>query len=127
MTDVVDEPVTAGRPPAGQVMVNLQPLRTSVGRPPYVCDSSIMAGCHVRSLPGGDTLRTYREDDDTEFGVGSQRVVAEVLSPSRKLRVVVFSRNGSSWAPGEFRDHTVLDTDQLTEIATQPWWNLSVL
>jgi hypothetical protein len=116
-----------GTGPAGQVMVNLQSLRGSVGAGPYVCEPAIMAHCAVRPLPGGDTLRTYREDDDTEFGDGSQRVVAEVLSPSRKLRVVVFSRNGNAWAPGEFREHSVLDTEQLTEIATQPWWSLSVL
>lgn len=113
---------TTGSGPAGQVMVNLQPL-AAVGRPPYRCGESYMQDCAVRRLPNGDTLRTYHDDDDTEFGTGSRRFVAEVLSPERHLRVVVNALNTNPWAEGEYRDRPLLSTDQLTEIATQGWWS----
>jgi hypothetical protein len=122
-------PVTGGGP-AGQVMINLQPLNGSVGKPPYTCDQGYMTAmtdCKVRTLTNGDTLRTYLDDGDTEFGADSQRTVAEVLSPERRLRVVVFALNTNPWADASYRDRTVLDTDQLTEIATQPWWSRAEL
>lgn len=116
-----------GAGPAGQVMVNLQPLNNTVGKPPYTCDQDYLTGCKVRTLTNGDTLRTYRDDGDTEFGADSQRTVAEVLSPERRLRVVVFAMNTNPWADGSYRDRTVLDIDQLTEIATRPWWSRTEL
>jgi hypothetical protein len=115
----------AGAGPPGQVMVNVQPVGT-VGRPPYSCGSWYMEGCTVRQLPNGDTLRTYHQDDDTEFGVGSRRMVAEVLSPERRLRVIVNSLNSNPWADG-YRERPALSTAQLTEIATLPWWDRSRL
>ncbi|MXG89420.1 hypothetical protein [Nocardioides flavescens] len=112
--------------PAGRVMVNLQPL--SLGGPtPYTCDARYMTRCDVRTLPGGDTLRTYHDDADTEYGAASQRAVAEVLSPSRHLRVVVFAMNGNAFERGSFRDETVLDIDQLVAVATLPWWSRTEL
>ena len=119
-----------GAGPAGQVMVNLQPINRYVGKPPYTCNQgymTYMTDCKVRTLTNGDTLRTYREDGDTEIGADSQRTVAEVLSPERRLRVLVFAMNSNPWADGSYRDQTVLDTDQLTEIATQPWWSRTEL
>ena len=82
-----------------------------------------MTDCTVRTLTNGDILRTYREDGDTEVGADSQRTVAEVLSPERQLRVIVYAMNTNPWVDGSYRDRTVLDTDQLTEIATQSWWS----
>ena len=113
---------SAGAGPAGLVMVNLQPLKVG-GPTPYLCDASYMTDCTVRTLANGDTLRTYHDDGDTEFGAASQRAIAEVLSPTRHLRVVVFAMNNNAWEKGSFRDQTVLDIDQLIAIATQPWWS----
>jgi len=115
----------AGSGPAGQVFINLQPI-VMAGRAPYTCDGYLedyLTDCKVRRLPNGDTLRTYREDDDTEFGAGSQRVVAEVLRPEQRLRVLVFAMNTNPWADGGFRERPVLTTEQLTTIATRPWWS----
>ena len=114
---------TAG--PAGQVMVNLQPLQ-SVGAPPYRCET-FMTRCHVRKLPGGDTLRTYHDDGDSEFGAASKRAIAEVLSPRRDLRVVVFALNTNPWASGDYQTEPVLAVPGLTEIATRPWWSRTEL
>ncbi|MFC6344329.1 hypothetical protein ACFP8W_20265, partial [Nocardioides hankookensis] len=111
--------------PAGQVMVNLQPLE-SVEGPPYRCEA-FMTRCHVRKLSDGDTLRTYHDDGDSEFGAASKRAIAEVLSPRRDLRVVVFALNTNPWAGGEYQTEPVLAVPGLTEIATQPWWSLSTL
>jgi hypothetical protein len=114
-----------GSGPAGQVMINIQPIAIA-GKPPYTCDDYLedyIVDCAIRQLPNGDTLRTYREDDDTEFGVGSQRLAAEVLSPERRLRIIVNAMNTNPWAEGEMRQAPVLSTAQATEIAAQPWWD----
>ncbi|KQW46012.1 hypothetical protein ASC77_19095 [Nocardioides sp. Root1257] len=118
-----------GSGPAGQVFINLQPLAMA-GQAPYTCEGYLedyLTDCTVRQLPNGDTLRTYREDDDTEVGAGSQRVVAEVLRPEQRLRILVFARNSNPWAIGELRARPVLTTEQLIEIATQPWWSRTEL
>lgn len=115
-----------GTGPAGQVMINLQPLN-SIGKPPYTCDAGFMTDCAVRALPGGDILRTYHDNGDTEFGADSQRAVAEVLSPGRRLRVVVFAMNTNPWDAGAYRYQSVLDTEQLGDIAVRPWWSRTQL
>ncbi|HTW15848.1 MAG TPA: hypothetical protein VMF51_12000 [Nocardioides sp.] len=114
-----------GTGPAGEVFLNLQPIGMA-GKRPYTCHPSF-ADCAVQQLPNGDTLRTYREDDDTEIGQGSRRLVSEVISPARRLRVIVFAMNTNPWAGGELRDRPVLSTAQLTEIAREPWWNRTEL
>ena len=113
---------TTGSGPTGQVMINIQPLGAA-GAAPYECDLEVVTDCSVRSLPGGDTLRTYRQDDDTEFGHGSQRLAAELISPERQLRVVVNAMNTNPWAEGEMRSVPVLTTSQIRAIATLPWWS----
>ncbi len=110
--------------PGGQVFLNLQPAAMA-GRAPHDCEGR--SACEIRRLPNGDWLRTYRQDDDTEYAPGSQRVAAEVISPRRRLRVVVSAMNTHPWAEGEMRAAPVLDTDQLVEIATQPWWSRTEL
>jgi hypothetical protein len=120
---------TTGSGPAGEVMINVQPV-SMAGRAPYSCDGyleDVITDCAVRQLPNGDTLRTYREDDDTEYGAGSQRLVAEVISPERRQRIIVNSLNTSPWAGGENRDRPVLTTEQATKIARQPWWGWQTL
>ncbi len=118
-----------GSGPAGQVFVNLQSPRDA-GEPPYGCADYLVgdiSDCVARHLPGGATLRTYREDADTEVGAASQRLVAEVIDPARRLRVIVYAMNTNPWAEGAFRDRPVLDTRQLTAIATKPWWSRTTL
>jgi len=110
----------SGTGPAGLVMVNLQPLGMA-GAAPYTCADGSRADCQVWQLPNGDTVRTYR-DDDSEMGAGSERLAAEVISPTRKLRLVVGAMNTNPYADGEHRDAPVLTTEQLVEVATQPWW-----
>jgi hypothetical protein len=119
------EPAT-GSGPAGQVMINLQPLGMA-GERPYDCDAVNLASCTVQQLTGGDILRTYREDDDTEFGNGSRRLAAELISPERRLRVVVNALNTNPWADGEMRATPVLTASQIKEIATLPWWSRTQL
>ncbi|MBA2954078.1 hypothetical protein GON03_07080 [Nocardioides sp. MAH-18] len=118
------EPV-GGTGPAGQVMINLQPL-DGVGTAPYSCEDAWFEGitdCETHRLENGDSLRTYWQLDDSEFGVGSQRMAVEVLSPARHLRVVVNVLNTNPWAAGQHRAEPVLDLEQATAIATQPWWD----
>lgn len=115
-----------GTGPAGQVMINLQPLNV-VGKPPYACEAEFMTDCAVRTLPSGDILRTYHDNGDTEFGADSQRAVAELLSPVRRLRIVVFALNTNPWDKGAYRDRAVLDIEQLIEIAKRPWWSRTEL
>ena len=117
---------TAGSGPAGQVMVNLQPLGMA-GEQPYDCDTVFMVSCTVQQLTGGDILRTYREDDDTEFGHGSRRLTAELISPERRLRVVINALNTSPWADGDMRALPVLSATQIREIAMLPWWSRTQL
>jgi hypothetical protein len=112
---------TTGDGPGGQVFLNLQPL-DAVDGPPYTC-ASFMQHCEVRPLGDGDTLRTYRDDGDTESGAASRRTVVEVLSPRRDLRLVLFALNTNPWDAGRFRDGTVLTLPQLEDIAAQPWWS----
>jgi hypothetical protein len=110
-----------GSGPAGLVMVNLQPLGVAGGAP-YTCDQPELIDCRVTQLPNGDTVRTYR-DNDSEMGIGSERLAAEVISPDRKLRIVVGALNTNPYADGAMRAVPVLTTEQLVEVATQPWWS----
>lgn len=117
------EPVS-GSGPAGQVMINLQPLAMA-GKPPYSCSGAwfpAMTDCETLRLSNGDTLRTYRELGDSEYGAGSQRQAVELISPDRRLRVVVNALNTNPWADGAMRDAPVLTVEQATRIATRPWW-----
>jgi hypothetical protein len=114
-----------GSGPAGQVFINLQPAAMA-GKRPYTCDGYLtqdLVDCAVTKLPDDTTLRTYRENGDTEFGAASQRVVAEVIHPRQRLRVIVSAMNTNPWAGGRHRDQTVLTSEQLTQIASQPWWS----
>ena len=114
-----------GTGPAGQVIINIQPL-DGMGTAPYSCEDAWFEGitdCATHRLDNGDSLRTYWQLDDSEFGAGSQRMAVEVLSPTRHLRIVVNVLNTNPWADGEHRDEPVLDLEQATAIATQPWWD----
>lgn len=132
--DVLFSPATGG--PAGLVGINLQdlsileeecrvapcPTRT----PTYDCTESFMVDCAIEHLPGGDVLRTY-----TDLSSGSaedyRRLVAELLSPARHLRIVVAASNTSTSEKSVVRRDPVLDHDQLRAVATQPWWDLKTL
>jgi hypothetical protein len=120
---------TRGSGPAGEVFLNLQPVQEA-GAAPYTCQGYLteyISDCSVRQLNDDTTLRTYREDGDTEVGARSQRVAAEVIDRARQLRIVVYAMNTNPWAHGEFRDRPVLTTEQLTAIATRSWWSRTQL
>lgn len=121
MAALLFRPAGAGGP-AGEVFVNLQPL-VAGGPAPYACERTFATRCTVEVLANGDTLRIYRDDEDSEYGPQAQRAVAEVLSPRRHLRVLVSARNSNPWEPRRFLRSTVLDLDQLASIATRPWWS----
>ncbi len=117
----------SGSGPAGVVMVNVQPLGMA-GEAPYTCaeQGASLTDCRAWELANGDTVRTYR-DEDTEMGEGSERLAVEVISPDRRLRLVVGAMNTNPYAEGAMRAVPVLTTDQLVEIATQPWWSRTEL
>lgn len=89
----------------------------------YACDQAFMRECESTVLPNGDTLRTYRDD------VTGIRLVAELLSPERELRVVASATNGldlpnSKWDTK--RPDAVLTVDQLSDVVSQPWWGFQL-
>lgn len=109
----------AGGGNAGEVFLNLQDLavldedpgcndkwETCDPQPPahYTCQG-YMEDCRARELPNGDTLRTYRDTSE-----GDVRLVAELLSPAREVRVLASSVNG------------VLSTEQLVDVVSHEWW-----
>lgn len=74
------------------------------------------ADCRVRKLPDGDVLRTATEPDEK---AGSRYRSAELISPSRDLRIVV----GSTTDGG---DTPALTPAQLAAVATDPVWGFDV-
>lgn len=114
-----------GAGPAGLVMVNLQPIAMA-GATPYRCQS-YMRHCTDDRLPNGDTLLTYDSSDRGEWGPGEQSLSAQVISPARRLRIIVAAHNTNPFEHDQLRARTVLSTEQLTEIATKPWWDLKRL
>lgn len=109
---------------AGVVGVNVQDLEILAGQP-RTC-LSFMSDCTVSRLPGGDLLRAYRDQSDTGEDV---RLVAELLSASRQLRVVVSATNGFDLGGNEWeitRSEPVLTADQLRAVATDERWGFRV-
>jgi hypothetical protein len=129
-------PADGGGP--GVVFVNVQPIDMvyrqvcpagskdcrTVPVTAWSCDASFMVDCKVSKTPGGDTLRTYRDlDSDSEVHRdGFVRQVAEVISPARRLRLVVSSSNNAGDGSRPRRSEPVLTLAQLEEVATQRWW-----
>jgi len=74
-------------------------------------------------------LRILHLEDEPDFSdlvrslLEKDGMAVEVLSPARHLRVVVNVLNTNPWADGEHREEPVLDLEQATAIATQPWWD----
>ncbi|WP_296605257.1 hypothetical protein [Nocardioides sp.] len=109
-----------GPGPAGTVFLNLQPISMAPEKPG--CAMPWMATCSLEQQPNGDIRRTYLEEDDTEFGQGSQRLTVEVISPDRGLRLVVSAMNTSPSADGAMGIMPVLTSGELRDIAALPWW-----
>jgi len=111
---------------AGEVQVNVQPIEILYGNddlPPAESKCrKWMHVCSVSTLPNGDILRTWRDD------LQGIRLVAEVLSEARGLRVVASATNGfdlgDEW--DATRPDAVLSTEQLTDVVSQPWWGLEL-
>ncbi|MEZ5097903.1 MAG: hypothetical protein R2731_18600 [Nocardioides sp.] len=112
----------------GAVEVNVQPGEILDGQS-FDCGQSFISGpCRTVTLANGDRLRVYENAEDTVDG-RAVRVVAELLTAGRQLRVVASSTNGFD-LPGNrwdvTRDSPVLDADALVSIVQQGWWGLSV-
>lgn len=89
----------------------------------YTCDHEFMHDCEATVLPNGDTLRTYRDD------VTGIRLVAELLSPERELRVLASATNGLDLPNSQWdtkRPDAVLTIDQLSDVVSQPWWGFEL-
>lgn len=107
---------------AGTVGVNVQPGSILDGDA-FAC-TEWMVDCSVRTLPGGERLRTYQ---DADTAAGGQRWVAERLTRDRSLRVVAAALNGFDLPANEFdvrREAPVLTKDQLVAVVTQDVWSL---
>ena len=107
---------------AGTVGVNVQPGSILDGGA-FDC-TDWMVDCSVRTLAGGDRLRTYQ---DAATAAGGQRWVAERLTRDRSLRVVAAALNGFDLPANEFdvrREAPVLTTDQLVAVVTRDVWSL---
>ena len=77
--------------------------------------------CELSELPDGSQLLSYAED----LGGGVKRLVVEHYVGD--IRVSVASINApytSAETLSVTRPEPVLSIDQLTQIATQPWWSL---
>jgi len=108
--------------PVGLVQLNLLRFQAPAGRTNDHCGPDVYEECSVRQLPSGDILRTYSSPSPS---TPRWRIrVADLLSPTRNVRVVVRAANTSDSDPGAFRTEPVLSFDQLAEIASLPWWGL---
>lgn len=120
MGELLLTPATGGA--AGLVQIDLQRL-ASYGRPQaYLCDQAYMHGCTVQRLADGDTLRTYT-DESSGSARAYRRYVAEVLSASRDLRLVLGASNTGTDEKHATRAEPVLTAAQLRAIALRPWWD----
>lgn len=118
----------------GVVEVNVQDLSVLDGEP-RTCDPTYMTDCHVSKLPGGDLLRTY-VDRDSSSTPGVYRNVAELISPSRHLRVTVGASNSRIYSIHDFvatrghdvktRPDAVLSIAQVSKVVTEPWWGFQL-
>lgn len=87
--------------------INVQPAE--LGRSSS-CEG--LSQCTVKTVNDGDLLRTYVDDTDKP---GTTRLVAEVVSATRGVRVVV----ASSAPTGSTQP---VDLDQLAAVAADPGW-----
>lgn len=96
---------------------------------PFTCGQSFMVDCAVRTLPDGDRIRTYQDQPVTTSEGDGIRVVAELLTRDRSLRVVASATNGFDLPSNQWdvtRPAPVLTTAQLSEIVAQPWWGFQI-
>jgi len=111
----------------GVVGINVQHA-SILGRGPIVC-LGWMRECAVRELPGGDRLRTYADAPTSTPAGDGLRVVAELVSRTRDLRVVASSTNGLDLPANGWdvtRPDPVLSTDRLAEVVRREWWGFEV-
>lgn len=112
----------------GVVGINVQPIAILDGEP-RDCSPRFMRQCQVTTLDNGDLLRTYAEPGVPTAGGQGQRIVAELLSPERGLRVVASATNGRDLPNNKWdltRVDPVLDFGQLSAIVLDSQWGLRV-
>lgn len=108
--------------PVGLVQLSLRRFDPPTGRGAVDCGPDAYQDCAVRQLPSGDILRTYTSPSPSVPRYRDR--VADLLSPTRGIRVIVRAANTSDADPNAFRTEPVLSSDQLAEIASLPWWGL---
>ena len=114
-------PGSGGGP--GLVGIDVQPSSILDGFP-FECTEG-MLDCTIQRLPGGDRLRTYREPPVPTAAGDGLRVVADLLSTRRDLRIVATAANGFELPANEWdvtRAEPVLSIEQLVDVVTQGWW-----
>jgi len=115
-----------GQAPAGVVQLNLYPLSSTPPRD-RGCGPELGPACSIQELANGDHLRTYIARMPNPDGPTYVQQMAEVFSPARGEHVLVFAANTSPSDMTAAQPQPVLTTEQLTAIATQPWWELDTL
>ncbi len=118
----------ADRTGVGVVGVNVQHGSILDGQA-FDCSTTWMVDCQVRTLDNGDRLRTYQDQPVASTQGTGLRVVAELLTRDRSLRVLASATNGFDLGADEWdvtRPDPVLDVAQLSRIVSQPWWGFQV-
>ena len=96
---------------------------------PFVCGKPWMVDCTVSTLPTGDRTRTYQDQPVPTSDGDGLRVVAELITPDRDLRVVASATNGFDLPSNQWdvtRPEPVLTVAQLSQIVSQPWWDFQI-
>lgn len=119
MGEFLFTPRTGGA--AGLVQIDLQRLASYGLETSYDCGLPYMHDCTSQVLANGDTLRTYT-DRSSGSAHAYRRYVAEVLSPSRDLRLVLSATNTQQDEKHTVRTDPVLSPEQLRTVALLPWW-----
>lgn len=119
-------PASGGGP--GVVGVNVQHASVLDGFP-FNCTYEWMIDCEIHQLPGGDRVRTYADVPVPTAEGDGLRVVADILSPRRDLRVIASATNGFDLPNNEWdvtRPEPVLSSDQLADVVSQDWWGFKL-
>jgi len=96
---------------------------------PFVCGKPWMVDCTVSTLPTGDRTRTYQDQPVPTSDGDGLRVVAELITRDRDLRVVASATNGFDLPSNQWdvtRPEPVLTVAQLSQIVSQPWWDFRI-
>ena len=115
--------------PAGRVSVDLtdrtDPAWRETTERLMTCEQDPLPDCHASRLPDGSLLRTWTSAGWTL----PDKEPTETLYAERLVGDVLFSFKADNYVDvtaGVTRPDAVLSTDQLAEIASQPWWGFDL-